>query len=98
MVRVGIAELKAQLSHYLAVTKAGEEVLITDRGRPVAKLSPLGPRDTDVPSHLLEMERRGEVKMGAGRMPDEVRERPRPRVKRGYSGVEAVNEERRQGR
>lgn len=98
MARVGIAALKAQLSHYLTMAKAGEEVLITDRGRPVAKLSPLGHRDTDVPSHLLEMELRGEVKMGAGRLPDEVRERPRPRVKRGYSAVQAVCDEREQGR
>ena len=98
MVRVGIAALKAQLSHYLGITKAGEEVLITDRGRPVAKLTPIGPRDTDISPHLLEMERRGEVKIGTGSLPEEVRERPRPTVKQGYSAVQAVIDERREGR
>jgi prevent-host-death family protein len=38
----GIAELKASLSEFLARVKAGEEVLITDRGRPVARIVPVG--------------------------------------------------------
>ena len=98
MVRVGIAQLKAQLSHYLGMTRAGEEVLITDRGRPVAKLTPLEERDTDIPPHLLEMERRGEVKIGSGKVPEEVWKRPRPPVKDGYSAVRALVDERREGR
>ncbi|MCF8557525.1 MAG: type II toxin-antitoxin system prevent-host-death family antitoxin, partial [Candidatus Nanopelagicales bacterium] len=37
---VGIRELKARLSHYVRVAREGERILITDRGRPVAVLSP----------------------------------------------------------
>jgi len=37
----GIAELKAALAEYLARVKAGEEVLVTDRGRAVAKIVPV---------------------------------------------------------
>lgn len=37
----GIAELKASLAEYLARVKAGEEVLVTDRGRPVARIVPV---------------------------------------------------------
>ncbi len=39
--RVSIGDLKARLSEYIAAAKAGESVLITDRGRPVARLAPL---------------------------------------------------------
>ncbi len=31
-------ELKAKLSEYLALVSSGEEVTVTDRGRPVARL------------------------------------------------------------
>ena len=37
---VGVRELKSKLSEYLARTAAGEEIIITDRGRPVARLTP----------------------------------------------------------
>ena len=35
---VGIRELKAKLSEYLTRAQAGEEVVVTDRGRPVARI------------------------------------------------------------
>lgn len=42
---VGIRDLKNGLSGYIDRVKAGEEVIITDRGRPVARLSPLDAPD-----------------------------------------------------
>lgn len=41
MKTVGIAELKAQLSETLARVKAGEEVTVTEHGRPIARIVPL---------------------------------------------------------
>ena len=38
MIVAGIRETKTHLSSYLAAVRAGEEVLITDRGRPVARI------------------------------------------------------------
>lgn len=38
-VEVGVRDLKNNLSRYLDRVKAGEEVIVTDRGRPVARLS-----------------------------------------------------------
>ena len=38
---MGIAELKAMLSETLSRVKAGEEVQITEHGRPIARLMPL---------------------------------------------------------
>jgi prevent-host-death family protein len=39
---VGVRELKAKLSEYLAAACAGEEIVVTDRGRPVARIVPFG--------------------------------------------------------
>jgi prevent-host-death family protein len=38
---VGIRELKNGLSKYIDRVRAGEEVIVTDRGRPVARLCAL---------------------------------------------------------
>jgi len=38
MQEVKIAELKARLSHYLRLVQDGEEILVKDRERPVARL------------------------------------------------------------
>jgi prevent-host-death family protein len=38
---IGVTELKASLSENLARVKAGEEVLVTEHGRPIAKIVPL---------------------------------------------------------
>lgn len=38
---IGIAELKASLSETLARVKGGEEVVVTEHGRPIAKIIPL---------------------------------------------------------
>ena len=44
---VNVAELKNQLSKYLAFARGGEEVVIRDRNLPVAKLVPLSAEGAD---------------------------------------------------
>jgi prevent-host-death family protein len=46
--RVGIRELKANLSSVLRSVKAGNAVVITDRGRPVGRILPaeISPEET----------------------------------------------------
>ena len=41
MKRVGVAELKNQLSRYLREVEAGEVVEVTDRDRPIARIEPV---------------------------------------------------------
>ncbi len=38
---VNIRELKTRLSHYLRMTKAGQVVEITERGRPIGRIIPI---------------------------------------------------------
>ena len=35
---VGIKELKDRLTYYLRLTKQGEEIVVTERGKPIALL------------------------------------------------------------
>lgn len=60
---VGIRELKNRLSHYVRLVKAGESVLVTDRGEVVAELGPPGQRarDSRFSPAILEAARRGEL-------------------------------------
>ncbi|MFZ5871331.1 MAG: type II toxin-antitoxin system Phd/YefM family antitoxin [Actinomycetota bacterium] len=41
--KVGVRELRDHLSRYLDRVKAGEEITVTDHGRPVARLVAAGP-------------------------------------------------------
>ncbi len=73
-----VAELKAQLSRFLRRVKAGDEVLVTDRGVPVARIVPVGSR-TDAVEALRDLERQGLVRLGSGRLPTELLRGRRPR-------------------
>ena len=42
---VGVRELKSRLIYYLRRARRGEEVIVTERGRPVAVLQSLQPLD-----------------------------------------------------
>ncbi|MBA2667461.1 MAG: type II toxin-antitoxin system prevent-host-death family antitoxin, partial [Trueperaceae bacterium] len=41
MKKASVSSVKNNLSSYLDLVRAGEAVLITDRGRPIARLVPL---------------------------------------------------------
>jgi prevent-host-death family protein len=46
MTSIGVRELRQRASSYLRRVEAGETIEITDRGRPVALLSPIPDRST----------------------------------------------------
>ena len=74
-----VSELKASLSEYLGQVKAGEEVVVTDRGRPIARLVPIEPHDgAGLPAHLLELERAGLVRIGTRKIPADFWTAQRP--------------------
>jgi len=66
---VGIRELKNRLSEYLRLVRAGERVLVTDRGEVVAELGPPGEagRESDLPPRLRQMIRDGLATPAASR-------------------------------
>jgi len=89
MTTVGIRELKNRLSRYLKRVRAGERLVVTDRGEPVAILSP--PAVTPVDRRIEAVLREGIARWGGGK-PRGAR-RP-PRVN-GPTVAEAVIEDRR---
>src|SRR3972149_10613629 len=91
-----VSKLKAALSEYLRRVKSGEEILVTERGRPVAKLVPIAREDT-IPTHLQEMEKQGLIKLGTGKLPKTFWNLPRPKDTKALA-LKALLEERRAGR
>ena len=92
-----VSELKASLSRFLARVKAGEEVIVTERGRPVARLVPAARDMEGVPSHLMELQRRGLVRVGSTELPEDFWALPRPSDQTGKV-LRALLDEREDGR
>jgi prevent-host-death family protein len=99
MKKVGITEAKNRLSALIDGLKGGSPVLIVDRGRPVARLEPVtsGGKEGD-DGRLACLIRNGIVRPGRGRLPRWVLTQELPRLKGGASALEALLEERREGR
>ena len=53
-VEVGVRDLKNNLSRYLDQVKSGVEVVVTDRGRPIARLNGTDDEPTDKLAALIE--------------------------------------------
>ena len=79
MKSVNIAELKDRLSLYLSRVKAGEEIVIRDRDRPIARLVPLRKGDDD-DGQLAVLVAKGLIRLGEGPLDDEFWSLPAPRV------------------
>lgn len=96
MKTAAVSELKASLSEYLAKVKGGEEIIVTDRGKPIAKIVPVTPSEA-VPEHLRDLERKGLIKIGTGKLPKDFWDWPRPKDPKGLV-LKALLEERAEGR
>ena len=98
MKRVPISELKAKLSEYLAGVRAGEEIIVTDRGRPVARIAPVK-SDSGIDGRIDKLVRTGQVTPpadpGAAIDPVDI-DAMRPSTP-GAGVVDALLEERRDG-
>jgi prevent-host-death family protein len=71
-----VANLKARLSEYLRLVKAGREIVVTERGVPVARLLPLD--DTErKSSRRLRLARGGALRPGRGRLPKVLQSAPK---------------------
>jgi len=54
MERVGVRELRQNLSRYLTEVKQGESFVVTERGREVARIFPSGPEDSPIARLVAE--------------------------------------------
>jgi prevent-host-death family protein len=89
-----ITQVKNGLSSYIDKVKAGDSILVTDRGIPVAVLEPVTTQ-VSVDERLARLERAGLVRRGTGRIPPEILATRGPKVD--VDLVASVIEERRSG-
>ena len=89
MTEVGVRALKDQLSRFLERARGGERIVVTDRGKPIAMLSPLEENpDAQTAWNLV---RRGVASWSGGK-PTFSRELPRVK---GKSASDMILEDRR---
>lgn len=93
-----ITEVKNGLSALIDRVKAGESIVVTDRGVPVAVIEPMSAR-VDVDDRLARLERAGIIKRGTAPPPLDLMRSPGPTPRGGGNiAVEYLLEERREGR
>jgi prevent-host-death family protein len=94
--RASVADLKARLSEYLRAVQSGTEVIVTDRGRPVARLVPAWVQATD-DDRAKELVSRGLAREPRQPLPRGFWKLPRPDDPLG-TAVERLLEERAEDR
>jgi prevent-host-death family protein len=92
-----ITQVKNGLSAFVDAVRAGETVVITDRGVPVARLEPITTLD-DPGGRLKRLERAGLVRTAAADPPLALLRSSPPRLKGRARAVEVLLDERRSGR
>lgn len=87
-----VVQLKSRLSEYLRRVKAGGELVITDRGVPVARIMPLAVAERRT-TRRLRLSKTGIVRPGRGKVPRVLLSPPEgPRV--GTAVLDALLAER----
>ncbi len=96
MQKTSVSILKAQLSQYLAAVKSGEEVIVTEHGRPIARISPMEATRT-LDERMATLIREGRVRPPTA--PGPMPLRPLAELPKDPEGktLEYLIEERREG-
>jgi len=95
MKTASVSELKSRLSEFLRLIRGGDPILVMDRGRPVALISPY-PGSQDLDGDLAELRDAGLVRIGSGKIPADYWAQPLPEDQEG-SVLAALLEEREEG-
>jgi prevent-host-death family protein len=95
MKRIGMTGLRAHLRRHLEAVRAGGEIVVTDRGVPVARIVPVQWAGESVES-LRDLHCEGTIRLGSGRLPPNFWKLPRGKDPRGSLRA-AAREERKRG-
>ncbi len=99
MKKISITEAKNNLSALIDGLKSGSPVLIVDRGRPVARLEPVtGDHEEGHDGRLSRLLRDGLLRPRRADPPHALFSSRPPRATAGASALDALIEERREGR
>jgi len=94
--KASISILKAQLSRYLDAVKAGEEIIVTERGRPIARLSTIE-HSEDPSGRVAQLVREGRLRPPSHALPEVFEHACRLSDPTGRA-LHTLLEERREGR
>jgi prevent-host-death family protein len=73
-----VAEFKARMSEFLRLVKGGGELLVTERGVPIVRVTPLEAAERKS-TRRLRLARAGQIKPGRGRLSKALQSTPRVR-------------------
>ena len=90
MSSVPISVLKARLSEYLRRVRAGDTLVVTDRGAPVAIVAPLP--EGEFEGVMEELVEQGLVRPPSAPLPDDFWNWPRPRDPSGHCAAAFLKE------
>ncbi len=76
---VNVAELKNSLSGYLRLVRGGEEIVVRDRNRPIARIVPIGADSSEDDDEALLIAE-GQLTPGGGPVGEDFWALPAPRV------------------
>jgi prevent-host-death family protein len=96
MTTVSISELKARLSAFIDIVRDGDEVLVTDRGRLIARLVPIRQAEQEEGRREMLL-RSGRLRGPTATLADDFFRRDRPADTNGDS-LAALLDERADGR
>jgi len=92
MITAGIKELKNQLSRYMGYVKRGDDVLITERGRVIARVVKEGSQRVELRKTLQSLSLRGQITLPLREVDRDV---PEPSSLPGKSLTKIILEDRR---
>lgn len=92
MINAGVKDVKNNLSRYLAHVKEGEEIIITERGKPVARIVKENQGNKSIRAALSPLIEKGMVRLPDGKL---NKDRVVPREVSGKLVSEMVIEDRR---
>jgi prevent-host-death family protein len=70
-----VVEFKARMSEYLRLVKGGGELLVTERGVPIVRVTPLEATERKS-TRRLRLAQAGQIKTGRGRLPKVLQSPP----------------------
>ncbi len=97
MKKASLTETKNRLSALIDEVKAGETILVLDRGRPVARIEPVV-AGREAVGRLERLERKGLVRRARQKLPAELLAKRPPSTNPGASALSELLAERRVGR
>jgi len=62
MIKIGLREANVYFTKYIKMVRQGKEIILTERGTPIAIIRPILPEKASPEERIMEMEKQGKLK------------------------------------